>query len=734
VKAKNLKILQDNGINVPHFVVLSTAEELTPALMFMIDPDKKYAVRSSFAVEDGKNLSYAGQFDTLLNVKKEDLKNAVEKVFQSQQNQNVHQYNEINGIEMESLGGRVIIQEMVDAEISGVIFTANPLGILNETVITIGQGLGSNVVEDRVDTTSYFYNRDDNTYYCEQQNSSPLIDEYMLKKLLRLSNDIQKIFGYNVDIEFAIKSNHIFVLQARAITTLSASSPIVLDNSNIVESYPGVSLPLTQDFVKAIYHDIFYNLVLRISKDKALVDDMDKYLQDMTDIANWRIYYRISNWYAVLKLLPFSQMIIPVWQRMLGISNTLVTYPTDINVSLKTKFTVLRSFIHYLRKTPKYMEVLNQSFEQKINKYQKQIADADTISGLINVYESIKSDVLIDWDITLINDMYAFIHTALSGDKNKEAIANIKNLESMRPVIAMNSLVSIAKDGGIKSKQYRKAAMDYVEEFGDRCLCELKLETKTYRTNPELLDAYINRMLTTPEYHMHQETVVNESRHLNPFAKRARVGIKNRETSRLNRSRIFGLSRSIFLKIGDMLVDSGKLNTARDVFYLHIDELDSDQDFHDVVERRKSEFENFEKIPAYSRLVFSERVFDKQNTILQSSVLTKSNTLYGIASSMGKIVGTVLVVDEPNDQIDTAGKILVTKSTDPGWVFLIQNAIGIIAEKGSLLSHTAIISRELHKPSIVNVKDCTRLLRTGDVVELNADNGIIQILERSQES
>ena len=89
--------------------------------------------------------------------------------------------------------------------------------------------------------------------------------------------------------------------------------------------------------------------------------------------------------------------------------------------------------------------------------------------------------------------------------------------------------------------------------------------------------------------------------------------------------------------------------------------------------------------------------------------------------------GEVLVIDSPSNTFDTTDKIIVAKSTDPGWVFLIQNAKGIIAEKGSLLSHTAIISRELRKPAIVNVKDATRLLKTGDIVTLDAEKGIITI-------
>ena len=86
------------------------------------------------------------------------------------------------------------------------------------------------------------------------------------------------------------------------------------------------------------------------------------------------------------------------------------------------------------------------------------------------------------------------------------------------------------------------------------------------------------------------------------------------------------------------------------------------------------------------------------------------------------------MIETPDDKLDTTGKILVTRSTDPGWVFLIQRAAGIVAEKGSLLSHTAIISRELHKPAVVGVKDCTKLLKTGDRVELDAYSGTIKKL------
>ena len=732
MKAKNLKILQDNGINVPKFNVVTNVEEITPTFMFTLSPNKKYAIRSSFAGEDGKTMSYAGQFDTILNVKKEELKNAVIKVLHSDEKNNVHQYNEINHIKDKGNKNRVIIQEMVDADLSGVIFTSNPLGILNETVVTVGRGLGSNVVEDKINTTSYFYNTDDDLYYYEQQEDSPILSEKVFAELIDISKKIKNIFNYAADIEFAIKDDIIYILQTRPITTLCIENPIILDNSNIVESYPGVSLPLTQDFVRQVYHEIFYNCVLRITKDKKLTDNMNKYLADMTDVANWRIYYRISSWYAVLKLLPLSSKIIPMWQEMLGVNNTMVSSPCDIKVGIKTKIAVLKSVIHYLRKIPKYMDELNSKFEKEFKEYKKLVEKCDEIPELLDVYEKIKSGILTDWDLTLVNDMYTFIYTALAGKKNKALLSNIKNLESMKPVIKIQDLILVAQKNGINSDTYKWYAEKYISEYGDRCLSELKLETKTYRTNPELLDEYVKKQIDikTPQIKK-SEKETKETK--NRFAKKAKIGIKNREISRMNRSRLYGLSREIFRKIGAILVDKNYIECVDDVFYLHMNELlNASAKTMSIVEERKAQFSMYEKIPAYSRLVFSEKVSNKTCKNFATNILNKKDILDGIATSTGKITGEVLVIDVPNDKIDTTGKILVTKSTDPGWVFIIQNAIGIIAEKGSLLSHTAIISRELHKPAVVNVKDCTKILKNGDIVELDANDGTIKIIKRGE--
>ena len=723
MKHKNLQILMEHGFQVPKFIVVHNAD----AVDLSFSDCDTFAVRSSFDAEDSPANSFAGQFDSFLNVARKDVPAAVEKVLRSNQNEKTLAYMQARGLTADT-SMHVIIQEMVDAEISGILFTANPMGILNETVIVVGKGLGSAVVSDQVQTTTYYYNQDDEVYHCEQQEDAPLLEEELLEALINGAKRIREIFGCETDIEFAIRDSVVYYLQARPITTLNTQDPIILDNSNIVESYPGISLPLTQDFVRSIYHGIFYNCVLRVCNDQKLVDQMEPQLRDMTDVANWRIYYRISNWYAVLRLLPFSGKIIPIWQNMLGVGNRYVASPDSAKVSFATKFTILRRFACHLWRTPKLMKGLNKRFAASYPSYQRQVEACDNPVALLQVYADIKESILRDWDLTLINDMYTFICTALAGKRNSLQIADVKNLESMKPSLAINELVETAKHYGLHSAQYRTAAQEYIATYGDRCLNELKLETRTYRTDPALLDTVVQKRMEEASVQMHPERQVVKFQ--NFFVNKAKIGISNREISRLNRSRIFGLSRAIFLKIGAYYEQLGELDAARDVFYLRMEELQGDYDRKALVAGRKQEQQQYENTPAYSRLVFAEKVINRPTSGGQGQLLNKLNTMTGIGTSAGKVTGRVLVIDQPDDQIDTTGKILVTRSTDPGWVFLLQRSIGIIAEKGSLLSHTAIISRELHKPAVVNVKDCTRLLRSGDLVELNADLGCITVIER----
>ena len=722
MKHEKLNLLRKNGFNVPPYIVIEPNENAVIKYWYFLKENKKYAVRSSSSSEDSSGASFAGQFKTVLNVDAKDVNDVVKDVFNSFSC--AGEYENANGIKHNDTGF-VIVQEMIQSELSGIIFTANPLGILNETVIIVGNGLGENVVSDKTSTISYYYNKDDKSFISEDHTNGEIsLNNDILAKLISLSSGIENIMGCYSDIEFCIKDNEIYILQARPITTLNRNTEIVLDNSNIVESYPGISLPLTQDFVGVAYHDIFYSLIKRLTNNEKFTNKFDKYLKHMVISYNWHMYYIINNWYEIIKMLPFSKKLIKIWQNMLGVKNKTVITDKNNVVPFRIKSKIIISFIKYIINTPKYMDKLNEDFVKMYDEYTKKLKDANTIEELLHLYETIRDSILSVWDITLINDMYAFIFSYLA--KDKKNISSIKNLESMKPSFAIEKLISTKEKYGLGSKEYINKRENYINEYGDRCVGELKLETKTYRTNPELLDEYVDNYKPCE---FHGFTASNYDSKNGFFLKRAKTGIMNREKSRLNRSKLYGLCRQIFLRIGKILEQKNELCSFRDIFYLHIDEIKNEKlDFKSIVCERKFTKETIQKSQQNTRIVFDRKPFDRYFISKKIFIKENSDKLFGTPTSQGFTSGEIIVIDNPSLQYDTKDKIIVTKSTDPGWVFMIKNAKGIIAEKGSLLSHTAIISRELKIPAVVNVENCTDILKSGDYVDLDANNGIITIL------
>ena len=146
MKAENLKLLRENNFNVPPFITVSSYK----AIDLTFSNAALFAVRSSFDGEDGGRHSFAGQYDTFLNVPRDNVPQAVRSVLKSRIKARL--YAAANGLR--PVDGCVIIQEMIAADISGVLFTANPNGILNETVVTAGIGTGDRIVNDSTETTN----------------------------------------------------------------------------------------------------------------------------------------------------------------------------------------------------------------------------------------------------------------------------------------------------------------------------------------------------------------------------------------------------------------------------------------------------------------------------------------------------------------------------------------------------------------------------------------------------
>lgn len=748
-KIENLKILKEHNINVPDFFVITNDSYQKKEKYLNNLQTKLYAVRSSCSLEDGTTNSFAGQFDTYLNVKEKDLDKYIKKCFDSINNQNVKDYIKNNNIK-EEIQMNCIVQKMINSRVSGVLFTANPQGILNETVIVTSLGLGENVVQDKGETTSYYYNNTDKIYYYEGKD---ILTKEEIEKLIEESNKIKEILGDYLDIEFAFEENELYILQARKITTIDDSNILVMDNSNIVESYPGISLPLTISFVNNVYSSVFKNLVKRVLKDEQELQKLNQVFNNMTGSVNGRLYYKISNWYTLLNFLPFSNKIIPIWQEMLGVKTKKIT-TNDIKVKKFTKIKIMFNYLKELIKVNKNMNQLNKDFLLINNEFKNKFNENLNTNEILKLYSKIEKELLNNWDITLINDMYAFIYTGLLKNHLKKKhpedytnitnsyISGISNIESLKPIREILKLALSNRE--LSKEDFQKQKEIYIDLYGDRSLEELKLESKTFRTNPELLDKKIKEYQTDltrlnnlyKDLTKEQKTTIKEDIITKHYLNKVTKGISNREISRLNRSRIYGMVRSMFLTIGNNLVREKIIDNRRDIFYLKLEEIKNiniDINYKLLIKERKEEYKHYEILPSYSRLIFMKDEFNKTNKNINKNIdIQNDEVIYGTPCSQGLVEGEVLVVDDINNIKDVKDKILVTKMTDPGWVFLLATAKGVISEKGSLLSHTAIISRELKIPSIVGVDNILSKLKTNDIIKMDANTGRIEIIKRSK--
>lgn len=782
MKSENLKKMKESGIRVPPFETLrfgsllrsreplerqigklkegreedlsvwsrslqKILEEQFCCCAPSLPEGERFAVRSSCNLEDGEAYSFPGIFESFLDVTREELPSRILACLRSLYSVKALEYIKLKGDEPGSLTMDVIVQEMVAGEVSGVFFTANPRGILNESVITAGRGRGDLIVSGEAETTSYFYHQTDRTWCF--QGDGDLLSFELLEELIGAGEAVKTCLSMDyADIEFAAAGGMLHILQARPVTGLSPEAPVVLDNSNIVESYPGISLPLTESFARMVYRGVFRGAARRVLRDEKKTGEMEEIFAHMVDSVNGRMYYRIDNWYGILRFLPASGRIIPVWQEMMGVRSRQYTGKEKKRPwysQAKTAFYFLRELIA----APRSMEELDRLFIRVSRRFEERIRGRLSPKELKQLFFEIRDSLFSVWDVTLINDMYAFLFTGLlkrqlkkrDPDRYEERavqfISGIAHIESMKPVRALEKLVLLKAAEG-DSPAYRKAAAEYIRSYGDRTMEELKLETETFRTDPALLeetvDGYLRdeeKMRRLAEAPGSEAPPPKETGLAGFFAGRAMTGIRNRELSRLNRCRVFGMVRTLFLLMAESFRETGCIAEERDIFYLRTEEIfglaETPEDMRHLVEKRKAEYREYALLSGCSRLVLTGEEAKRSYRRLSERKREPSGDFWqGTGCSGGTVRGEAVLVRGPEDAARAGGKIIVARMTDPGWVFVLAGARGIITEKGSLLSHTAILSRELGIPAVVGIDRVTEILRDGDFVEMDGNGGTVR--------
>lgn len=176
---------------------------------------EKVAVRSSAANEDGKEKSFAGQYDTFLYVTKDKLLDAIKDCWKSLYQKNVQDYIDDNTFNYDM---NVIIQEMINADYAGVAFsTDNMHSTKYYSLVEVCKGVGEKLVSGEVTPTKYFLRKENNNVDFVIGENFPIEKE--LNKLSKLINSIEQYYKMIMDIEWAIYKGNVYILQARPVTS-----------------------------------------------------------------------------------------------------------------------------------------------------------------------------------------------------------------------------------------------------------------------------------------------------------------------------------------------------------------------------------------------------------------------------------------------------------------------------------------------------------------------------------
>ena len=780
-KAYNLDILTKNGIPVPKWFVVTSTEE-----SFEVREDKLYAVRSSAVGEDGSGNSFAGQMESFLYVKAEDIKARIQDVINSANSDRIRFYREQNGLSNEDIEVGVIVQEMINSDTSGVAFSSNPItGKRGEIVISSVFGLGEGLVSGELNADTYSVVRGKITKNIAQKqykiifdkekgsgtkqvenehpSSSSLTDE-QINEIAKEVEKIVEIYGKPQDIEWAYESGKLYILQARPITTLEnipdkSEQEIIWDNSNIIESYSGVTTPLTFSFIKDVYTEVYKQFLLIMGVEREVIDENSEIFQ-MLGLIEGRVYYNLLNWYRLLKLMPGYEINARFMESMMGVKQKLNQVP-KVKQSKKNKYlrlaTLIKSLIVNLFNLPKDIEKFYEHINTTLSPYENGKLDGKTSNELVEIYFELESKLMKKWQAPLVNDFYAMIFYGLlkkslskiapNGTLQNDLLTGETGIISTEPIKRIKLISNKICNG----KNAEKDIEEFIQKFGNRCIGELKLETITYKQDPSLLKFIINsyvkqgiidlekEQIREQEIRQNAEKIVNEQIK-NPFfsfiLKNARLRVKNRENLRFERTRLFGLVREIFLELGKNFAYENIIENQRDIFYLTKEEIFNyvsgtsvDVDLKTLIKNRKIEFQNFETKHPADRFSTYGTVYKANDYTSRETKTAEKGDLSGIGACAGIVRAKVKIVKSVVQSEGLEGCIMVAERTDPGWVPLFPISKGILVERGSILSHSAIVAREMGIPAIVGINNLLSTLKDGDEVEMDGSAGTIRIIK-----
>lgn len=759
-KAYNISLLKKAGVNVPDGFVISFAQPLDKDILLeYINSIGGFpvAVRSSGQVEDLVGASFAGLYETYLNIRtNEELLTAIEDCKKSLGAQRVDSYLRDKKISLtrkeleESF--YIFIQKMVDSKISGVLFSIDPISGKEEELYTeCCFGLGEKLVSGEVNPSKFKIN-----YYSkkivEVDHGGEGVDlvQSQIDQLILASLTCSSYFKMPQDIEYAFDdSGELWILQSRPITMINWRNDYgELTNADLKDG--GVSSEVCTPFMFSAYEHCMDISLPQYFRDIKLLSGTEDF--KATFHFYGKVYWSSGTVKKLLMSMPgFNE---EHFDKDLGIFKD---YGQSGPIMTKTS---LSSIILGL-KTLFYINIEFNNCFKMINNFSKFFESKNDHFNNLNFSKTRAHDYFEE----LINDFYIPTETSYF-----RVIYNNSNYQSLfkdylmglskfldAPIDCVNLMSNLGEVGhmkissdlsllkktfdkfGIGSNEYKLARGEFLKEHYHHSDRELNLMVPRWAEVPNRIDDLV---LMARELPMDLKNYFEEEKNLvihrlkSKFFGRSKISkflskvyvmrsfLVKREQMRTYSTRAYYQLRIALLKLADELVEEKIIQNCEDIFFLP---------FHKIIKLIKNKNLEIADEIAVNRqfyYMYSDAHTPNDFGHKRSQIMTQDdpNVLRGIGCSKGRVEGVARVITDINQtHAVLEGEILITKFTDPGWTPVLGRVSAVVTEVGGILSHAAVISREYAIPAVLNCSQALSKIRTGDKIIVDGDSGIVII-------
>lgn len=744
-----------------------------------------FSIRSSSTFEDLQQEAAKRHYKYFSNVLRKDVFEYIRKCWYSMYSVEALKYFHEKKLDISKLRMAVLIQPMQKNDISGISYTSNPKGLLNEAIFKVGSGTCEEILATKVATTTYHYHKNDNIIFFERESHAITLSNEQLQTLINETSNIEEKFGKYTEVEWSLCGNELYILQAKEMQDLKDSQEnIVLDNRDIVEKFPGVILPLTESFIRDSYREIFLSLLKKMTTKEEMFKKYEEQIGKLLHCVNGRLYCNVSNWNLFLQLIPNTNQVLPVWQNKMGLLDT-----TQKNSKVKKGFekkltfgessAVSKNGKRLLKTNKKNMDELIENFQRKYDDFHKRYHKEMDIQDLLELYKEYIIGIFKDWDYTFVNEIYHYTYLELLKVKLKKVktenseqfvldyLSNLYRVETEKMIRAFLDIVNKVDDTvatelevlktDLSVKEYLEKENNelvtmmnhYLKEYGDVMIHSFKIASHTELEYPIL---FIKKIL---EYYKNQDRVKiisnlllqYQNENLPTILKKSaglfdKISIQDYEkifkntifylqTAKMNQCKVYSMVRMIFYSIAQKLYYEDKITSISDIYYLHIQEIvdkieGKEIDLKAISLNRRQEYLCYLALPNYTHLVFAKEIFNMYYVNISSLELESGKqVIKGIPVSEGVTEKEVIVVREKEDLKEVKDKIIIADTINFEWFTDISLASGIVTEYGSNLDSIAILARNIRIPYITGIKNIATTLKTGDRIKMNGKTGEI---------